>query len=208
MNQNPEIGNETVTESPKNGGFNILAGLLDYVEIFVVAITAVLLLFTFGLRMCMVDGGSMKNTLQNTERLVTTNFFYEPKQGDIIVFHLVNDNYKKPLVKRVIATEGQTVEIDLTDKEVFVDGVLLDEPYVYLEGGVYNPYGYFDPNRVSVDADGHTVFTDTVPEGMIFVMGDNRNHSSDSRSAGVGLVDADCVIGKALFRLQPFTVFD
>ncbi|MBQ8408393.1 MAG: signal peptidase I [Clostridia bacterium] len=208
MNQNPEIDNEAVSEKPKSGALGLLTGLLDYAEIIAASILAVLLIFTFAVRLCRVDGDSMNKTLLHTEMLLTTNAFYEPEQGDIIVFHSVDSQFSKPLVKRVIATEGQTVVIDLTDKKVFVDGVLLDEPYVYLDTGIYNPNGYFDRSKLTTDENGHTVFTDTVPEGMLFVMGDNRNHSSDSRSRAVGMVDEDCVIGKALLRLKPFTVFD
>lgn len=195
---------KTVAEQKINGA----AALLDYVEIIAFSIIAVLLLFSFCARLCKVDGGSMKNTLQNEELLVTSNLFYEPKQGDVVVFHLVNDSYKQPLVKRVIATGGQVVLIDLDTKSVFVDGILLDEPYVYLDGGIYNPNGYFHYEKLSRDENGHLVFKEIVPEGMLFVMGDNRNHSSDSRSKGVGLIDEDCIMGKAILRLKPFTRFE
>lgn len=208
MNQTPHTENEINAEPRHKGAFGMLAGLFDYVEIVAVSLITVLLIFTFCARLCTVDGSSMKNTLQDTELLVTSNLFYEPEQGDIVVFHLVNDSFSKPLVKRVIATEGQEILIDLDDKEVFIDGVLLDEPYVYLDTGVYNPNGYFNRQKLSKDEDGHTVFKDTVPEGKIFVMGDNRNHSTDSRSAAVSMVDEDCVIGKAILRLKPFSVFD
>lgn len=206
MNETPDIKDTVENASPKKGG--VAAGLFDYFEIIVFSIIAVLLLFTFCVRLCKVDGGSMKNTLQNEELLLTTNLFYEPQQGDVVVFHLVNNSYQKPLVKRVIATEGQTVLIDLDTSKVFVDGVLLDEPYVYLEGGLYNPNGYFNSEKLFRNENGHLVFEETVPEGMLFVMGDNRNHSSDSRSRGVGLIDKDCIMGKAILRLKPFTWFD
>lgn len=206
MNETTDIKETAEKTSPNKGG--VAAGLFDYFEIIVFSIIAVLLLFTFCVRLCKVDGGSMKNTLQDEELLLTTNLFYEPKQGDVVVFHLVNNSYKMPLVKRVIATEGQTVLIDLDTGKVFVDGVLLDEPYVFLDGGYYTPNGYFNPDKLSRDEKGHLVFKETVPEGMLFVMGDNRNHSSDSRSRGVGLIDKDCIMGKAILRLKPFTRFD
>ena len=206
MNETTDIKKTAEKTSPNKGG--VAAGLFDYFEIIVFSIIAVLLLFTFCVRLCKVDGGSMKNTLQNEELLLTTNLFYEPKQGDVVVFHLVNNSYKMPLVKRVIATEGQTVLIDLDTGKVFVDGVLLDEPYVFLDGGYYTPNGYFNSEKLSRDEKGHLVFKETVPEGMLFVMGDNRNHSSESRSRGVGLIDKDCIMGKAILRLKPFTRFD
>lgn len=207
MNETTDIKETAKETSPNNKG-GIAAGLFDYFEIIVFSIIAVLLLFTFCVRLCKVDGGSMKNTLQDEELLITTNLFYEPKQGDVVVFHLVNNSYKMPLVKRVIATEGQTVLIDLDTGKVFVDDVLLDEPYVFLDGGYYTSNGYFNPDKLSRDEKGHLVFKETVPEGMLFVMGDNRNHSSDSRSKGVGLIDKDCIMGKAILRLKPFTRFD
>lgn len=211
MNQAPETNQEIKPEEPpkkSDVGFSILASLFDYFEIFAFSILAVLLLFTFCFRLCRVDGRSMNNTLYHEEMLITTNLFYEPQQGDIVVFHLCNDYYNQPLVKRVIAKEGQQVKIDLTAKEVYVDGILLEESYIYLDQGTYNPHGYFAADKLDTDKNGHRVFTATVPEGHLFVMGDNRNHSTDSRSNMVSFVDEDAILGKALFRISPFTVFD
>ena len=185
-----------------------LVSLFDYVEIFVASVIAVLILFTFCFRLCQVDGRSMNNTLSHKEMLVTTNLFYEPEQGDIVVFHLVNNYYKQPLVKRVIATEGQQVFINFTTGEVKVDGVTLEEDYIFLDGGKYNMKPEFDKSIIETLSDGTKVLKATVPEGHIFVMGDNRNHSTDSRSYMVGFVDKNCLLGKALFRIKPFTTFD
>ena len=195
-------------EVKKNGIFGALKSLFDYVEVFSLAVLAILLIFTFCFRLCRVDGNSMNNTLYNNETLITTNLFYEPKQGDIIVFHLSNDYYRQPLVKRVIATEGQTVDINFTKGTVAVDGILLDEEYIYLDGGKYNIRYEFDKRYLITDNVGDTHFIAAVPEGTVFAMGDNRNHSTDSRAVSVSFVDKNCILGKALLRISPLAFFD
>ena len=185
----------------------ILSSLYDYAEIFAVSIIAVIVIFSFCIRLCRVDGHSMKNTLANDERIIAYDLFYTPKQGDIVVFHLVNDAFHRPLVKRVIATEGQTVEINYTDKLIYVDGVLYDDAHANIEGGEYVIKIDFD-TQYMVHEDGKLYYRATVPEGKIFVLGDNRNNSTDSRSVNIGFVDEDCVLGKAILRLDPFTVFE
>ena len=202
----PSDGDES--ETKKNAILTALKSLFDYVEIFSFAILAILLIFTFCFRLCRVDGSSMNNTLQNQEMLITTNVFYEPEQGDIIVFHLSNDHYRQPLVKRVIATEGQTVDVNFTTGKVCVDGVVLEEDYIYLDGGKYDMRHEFDKQYISTDEKGETHFTATVPEGTVFAMGDNRNHSTDSRAVSVSFVDKNCILGKAVLRLSPLTFFD
>ena len=142
----------------------------------------------------------MMRTLKDQELLVTTNL-KTPEQGDIVVFHLTGsgaNDYNKPLVKRVIATEGQTIRIDYNAGEVYIDGVLLDEPYVALLDSEGQDIGEWRKGGV---------FETTVPEGCYFVMGDNRNNSADSRYASVGCVDERRILGVAIFRVNPFTVF-
>ncbi len=187
-NNNKNDPQNEKTEAPKR---KLISVLYDYVEIFAASVIAVILIFSFSVRLCRVDGGSMNQTLNNGERLIVSDMFYTPKQGDIIVFHLVNDYYQEPLVKRVIATEGQTVEIDFEKKTIKVDGVLYKDEHAYLDIGHYKSQG---------------IFSATVPEGKVFVLGDNRNNSSDSRSIKVGFVDVDCILGKAVLRLSPFTI--
>lgn len=162
--------------------------LYEWVRALVSAVTAVVLVFTFAVRMIGVDGHSMVPTLQNGDRLAVTAGLlagtYRP--GDIVV--LRKDSFlDEPIVKRVIAVGGQTVDIDFSTGSVFLDGKLLNEPYI---------------NELTFREEG-TRFPLTVPEGSIFVMGDNRNHSNDSRDARLGTVDTGYVIGRAVFLLYP-----
>lgn len=162
--------------------------LYEWAQALVCSVLAVVLLFTFVIRLIGVDGHSMVPTLQDGDRLLVLNAMLDNdyEYGDIVV--LRKDTFlEEPIVKRVIATEGQTVDIDFVSGAVYVDGELLEEDYIneptYVEEG--------------------TEFPLTVPEGSIFVMGDNRNHSSDSRSSDLGTVDTRYVIGKAVFLLFP-----
>ena len=201
---------ETSTSPAPQKKESVFSFLFDYLEILVFSACAVLLIFTLFGRLCKVNGSSMRNTLFHEEMLITTSLV-TPKAGDIIVFHQTsetNPRLNEPLVKRIIATEGQTVRIDYTRGEVYVDGVLLSEPYVALldQRGVdigrwtqVPTYGYDRSTGI---------FEATVPEGCYFVMGDNRNNSLDSRSAEVGFVDARRVLGKVIIRTKPWTVYE
>lgn len=185
----------------------VVSALYDYAEIFAISIVAVIVIFSFGLKLCRVDGHSMRETLQDGEMLIAENFFYTPKQGDIVVFHVANDTFHRPLVKRVIATEGQLVQINFTDKIITVDGLVYDDENAHISGGEYEIK--FDFNTENMySAHGKLYYSVRVPEGKIFVLGDNRNNSTDSRSVNLGFVDTDCVLGKAVVRLNPFTIFD
>jgi signal peptidase I len=202
-------GEETEVEETevKSKFASIVSAIYDYAEIFAISIVAVIFLFSFGIRLCRVDGSSMNQTLKNDEPLIAANFFYTPKQGDIVVFHLVNNSYHEPLVKRVIALEGQTVEIDMTNNQITVDGKVYADEHAYLSGGAYEMRYEFDKQYIFKDGE-RTVFRATVPEGKIFVLGDNRNGSSDSRSVRVGFVDKRSVLGRAVLRLSPFAILD
>ena len=190
----------------KPSKFNsVLSAFYEYIEVFAVSIIAVILIFTFSIRLCQVDGNSMNNTLKNKELIIATNLFYEPKQGDIIVFHLVNESYKQPLVKRVIATEGQTVEINMKTGVIKVDGVVYEDEHAYLQGGKYSVMKDFDTRFYSPETG---CYAATVPEGHVFVLGDNRNNSNDSRMRSVSFVDVDTILGKAIIRIAPFTLLE
>lgn len=160
----------------------------EWTQALVYSVLTVVLVFTFVIRLIGVDGHSMVPTLQDGDRLLLLNSWLCPdyQYGDIVV--LRKDTFsEEPIVKRVIATAGQTVDIDFDTGEVWVDGTLLDEPYL---------------NELTFLAEG-TEFPLTVPENSVFVMGDNRNHSSDSRDSRLGTVDTRYILGKAVFLAFP-----
>ena len=162
--------------------------LYEWVQALVCSVLVVVMLFTFVIRLIGVDGHSMVPTLQDGDRLLVLNslLYDDYKYGDIVV--LRKDTFmEEPIVKRVIAEEGQTVDIDFSTGSIYVDGVLLKENYI---------------NELTFLEEG-TEFPLTVPEGSVFVMGDNRNHSSDSRDSRLGTVDVRYVIGKAVFLAFP-----
>lgn len=161
--------------------------IYDWMQSLVFALIICIIVFVFIFRIVDVSGDSMNPTLLNGDKLVVSDVFYKPKQGDIVIFR--KDEYKaEAFVKRVIATEGQTIEIDFDRGRVYVDGERLDEPYIA------------EPTHNQLDFQG----PQTVPEGCVFVMGDNRNASSDSRRAQIGMVDERLIVGKVLLRVFPF----
>ena len=162
------------------------AGIYEWVHSLVFAVAIVVIILTFFLRLVDVSGTSMLQTLQHHDKVIVTNFMYTPKQFDIVVISH-GAHYSEPIIKRVIATEGQTLDIDFDKETVTVDGVTLDEPYIQ---------GH------TKESDG--VIPSVIPEGKVFVMGDNRTVSMDSRSEKIGLIDVDDIIGKAQFVVFPF----
>ena len=164
-------------------GRMFLSFVYDILEVFVSALIVVAIIFTFFFRTAGVDGPSMNDTLQNEDRLIMYNFWYTPQRGDIVIVNRYQEGdtkIDKPLIKRVIGMAGDTVKV--TEDTVYVNGKALDEPYVNYPN---SPYG----------------FEVTVPEGQVFVMGDHRNCSNDSRQ--LGCFSIENIMGKALWRIFP-----
>ena len=191
-----DIDTEETTKSDKKdskkgkSGFHV--SVYDMVSIVMSAFIIIAVVFTFVFRLVGVDGTSMTDTLQHGDWLLTVNKeSYE--RGDIVV--ITEPNYfDEPLIKRVIAKGGETVDIDYATSTVYVDGVALKEPYTR-EDFILQKFDDID-------------FPYTVPEGHIFCMGDNRNGSTDSRSNLIGSLDERYVLGKAVVRILPFGDFD
>ncbi len=160
----------------------------EWVQCIVVALIACILLFSFFGRVIDVIGHSMENSFHDGDKVITTRLAGDYRQGDVVVLH--KDGYgSEPLIKRVIAVGGQTVDIDFDAGIVYVDGEALDEPYT--KELTYERENFSGPVYV--------------PEGCIWVMGDNRNNSLDSRYFAIGCVDTRCVIGKVVLRIWPLS---
>ncbi len=173
-------------ESKVSEKFSLKREFFDFCEIIVFAMVIATLIFTFLFRIVGVDGSSMEYTLSDQDRLIITHLFYEPEQGDIVVLEL-DELFEQPIIKRVVATEGQTVDIT-DDGKVIVDGQELQEDYIH------------DPTNPK-----NGDYPITVPENCVFVMGDNRNNSTDSRN--FGCVDEKNIMGQAVFQIFPFSEF-
>lgn len=170
-------------------GKQVDRGFYDWVQTLVCAVSAVVLVFAFAARLVSVSGPSMRETLQNGDKLLVVNSHLcgEYRQGDIVIFQRPDFEDGEQIVKRVIATAGQTVDIDFNAGVVFVDGEALEEPYT----------------REPTWLDEGLEFPVTVPEGCVFVMGDNRNNSKDSRHTELGPLDTRRIIGRAVLIAIP-----
>ena len=177
-----DVQNKTVKEERQKS-------FLSYLHDMVFALAVILIVFMLVFRLVIVDGPSMRRTLEDGDSLILLNsvFYFEPKQGDVIV--ACKEEYKngEPIIKRIIATEGQQVDIDFDAGVVYVDGECLDEPYVN------TPTNLFEG----------TIFPVVVQKGQYFVMGDNRNDSKDSRDPEIGLIDKREILGRAIFLALP-----
>lgn len=176
------------------------AGFYDWIRCILIAISIVVVCLTFVFRMVEVDGRSMENTLLNADKVIVTDMFYQPHNNDIVVISHAT-NYNSPIIKRVIATGGQTVKLDYDKQKIYVDGVELNEPYI--KETTFSARDNMEEFYLPTDSEGNFV----IPEGYLFVMGDNRGVSLDSRSPEIGLIRVEDVIGKAQFVVWPFSRF-
>lgn len=206
-------------DQKRKESFDISRELYDWSEALVTSLVFVILVFALIVRIIGVEGSSMEPTLHDGDKVLLTNMFYEPQRGDVVVFtkkglgleelhrspssetgsHNNGDlrefipYYQKvedqPLVKRIIATEGETVDINMETGKVSVNGEVLEEDYI--------------KDVIRIDPD--MIFPAVVPEGCVFVMGDNRNNSLDSRSDKVGFIDKRYILGHVIARIYPFT---
>ena len=185
--KNKSIDNsKKIIHLQKSNGASVV---YDWLHSIIFSFAVVLIILTFFVRLVDVNGASMMNTLMDGDKVLVTNFLYEPKTNDIVIISH-GAHYDKPLVKRVIATEGQKLSIDFENQIVRVDGRILPQPYAV---------GETDQRNAEIP--------EVIPEGKVFVMGDNRYVSSDSRNTEVGLINESDIIGKAQFVVFPFESF-
>ncbi len=161
--------------------------IYDWIMSMLIALVACVALFVFCIRIIDVSGSSMVPTLHNEDKMFVSNLLYKPEVGDVVVFKTDSYDPNKALVKRVIATEGQTVNIDFDNGIVYIDGVPIQEDYIA------------EVTKTKLDFIGPK----KVPDGCVFVMGDNRNMSTDSRKAEIGMVDNRMILGRAYAIIFP-----
>ena len=188
MGRTPE---EKKNTAGSDGEVSLRQSFLLYLHDLIYVIAVLMILFILFFRIVTVSGPSMNSTLWDGDWLLVMarTPFLEPKQGDIVISSKQSFNDGEPIIKRVIATEKQTVDIDFSSGIVYVDGEALDEPYT------------ISPTNL----DEGVTFPLVVEENCFFVMGDNRNHSNDSRNPVIGLIDRREIVGKALFLVFPGT---
>ncbi len=187
------------TSAPTQEKPSFMMSLLEQLEFLLLMLAIVIIVFSFIGRTCKVEGESMNNTLQSNDNVFVYNLFYKPQRGDIVVFHQL-DNKNKPLVKRVIGLPGETVKIRyisntdmiITIKDKYGKEEVLEEQYTYFDTNLNPHFSYYETE---------------VKDGTVFVLGDNRNNSADSRNPTIGLVDQRKILGKVVFRITPFQSF-
>lgn len=191
----------------KNSG-KPLSDIVGFIETLLITFFLFMLVFTYLISVTTVSGSSMEDTLLPGDKLIVSKLSRNPVPGDIIIIEasdsvtldsngvpVYNTGIGKTIVKRVIASEGQSIDIDFERGAVYIDGIMLDESYV-TKGLTHLDSGAFTGQ-----------YPVTIPEGFVFVMGDNRNVSKDSRSSEVGLIPLEDITGKAVLRIYPFNSF-
>ena len=169
----------------------ILTNVYDFASTILSAVLIICVIFTFFFKVSTVSGQSMENTLHNGDTLIISAISKNMEYGDVVVISQPNV-YSKVIIKRVIAVGGQTVKFDYKKGTVSVDGEVLNEPYIK------------EHMNMSILMKSEYV----VPEGKLFVMGDNRNHSADSRDMGIGLIDEDYIVGKVIYKFGDKELFN
>ena len=189
MNSMQDMSNDTDEESAadqQGRQHNWISAIYEWLEAAVFSLVFVVILFTFMFRIVGVDGESMQDTLMDKDRLILTDLFYKPSYGDIVVINRYTD---EPLVKRIIAVGGDVIDVDPNTGKVILNGKVLDEPYIDVKTPRNEMTGAVE-----------------VPEGYVFVMGDNRGNSHDSRMTDIGnngFINVKDIMGKAIFRIFP-----
>lgn len=188
---NEEIRTEEQLETVAEKKYTFSQKLVEIASIISSAIIAIMIIFTFVFRVVGVSGPSMMNTLHNGDWLLVSAFIPEPERGDIVIVTQPN-SFNEPIVKRVIAVGGDTIDIDFETATVYVNGEVINEPYLGSE---------------TTDDEGAWTYPLTLKEGQVFVMGDNRQHSTDSRSPDIGLIDENYILGQVMVRFSPMSSF-
>ena len=195
--ENLDLQNDSDKSNATQKSKAFAKSLIEQLELIVIVFSVIILVFSFVGRTCRVSGPSMENTLLNNQTVVTSDLFYTPKRNDIVVFHQTGTHYNEPIVKRVIGVPGDTVNIEYFSDTMRVTVIdangnqeVLNEDYIKYEGVIL-----------------YSNSSTYVEEGTVFVMGDNRNNSADSRSRNIGLVDTRKILGKVIFRITPISEF-
>lgn len=186
--ENADVQQEEELNKASEEKRTISQKLVDLVSIFASSIIAIMLLFTFVFRVVGVSGPSMMNTLIDGDWLLVSAFITEPERGDIVIITQPNSFGNEPIVKRVIAVGGDTIDIDFATATVKVNGEAINEPYL---------------GSPTTNDEFAWEYPLTLKEGQVFVMGDNRQHSTDSRSNDIGLIEEKYILGQVMVRFAP-----
>lgn len=185
----------TENQASRKAPGRLVSGVVDWTDLIVCAFALVAVVFTFVVRVITVDGSSMNPTYYDQDRVLVSSLGEEIQQGDVVI--IVN-TLSRPIIKRVIAVEGQTVDFDPQLREVTVNGIPVEGDVFGIQNGITAV-----PNLPGLVLE----FPQKVPEGCVFVLGDNRTNSTDSRFAEVGMVDRRNILGKVVFNVYPFSKF-